>query len=153
MLLYPLFVTSFVVENGAATGVRLEDGSVLGAELVISCMGAWTPCLLPELGDDDHVVASGQYVAHISLTDAEAERLRDMPVCVLVSASQLMGQATVYGHGRLRLPAQSALPRRAQSGGARAGLRESAAFAQRPGQVRLDAADTTLRRRRAARDP
>lgn len=79
-------VTSLVIEEDAATGVRLEDGSVLSAELVITCMGAWTPCLLPELGDDNHVVASGQYVAHISLTDAEAERLRDMPVCVLVSA-------------------------------------------------------------------
>ena len=74
-------VTSFIVEEGVARGVRLDGGSELRADLVISCAGAWTPALLPELGDDNLVVASGQYVAHIDLTDAEAERLRNMPVC------------------------------------------------------------------------
>ena len=75
-------VTSFIVEEGVARGVRLDGGSELRADLVISCAGAWSPALLPELGDDNLVVASGQYVAHIDLSDAEAERLRDMPVCV-----------------------------------------------------------------------
>lgn len=65
-----------------AKGVKLKDGTVLEADLVIICTGAWTPSLFPSpsLGISHLLQASGQSVAKIQLTKDEAERQSKFPV-------------------------------------------------------------------------
>lgn len=67
-----------------ATGVKLANGEILQADLVVVATGAWTPALFAQEGmgglDQDQVLATGQSVATIQLTEEEAEEYRDVPV-------------------------------------------------------------------------
>lgn len=63
--------------------VTLQDGRTIAADLVIVCAGAWAASLLPDLED---VVASGQTIAHIQLSDGEASKLSEMPVIIDMSS-------------------------------------------------------------------
>ena len=60
------------------TGVRTGSGDEYTADLVIACMGSWTPTLLPELGSE--LLPTGQVLATIQLTPQELSRYKDVPV-------------------------------------------------------------------------
>lgn len=59
------------------TGVQLDDGSKVRAELVILAAGAWTGSLVDLRGI---VEATGQAVAYVPLSSIERQKLQDMPV-------------------------------------------------------------------------
>lgn len=42
--------SALVLEGDRVTGVRLEDGSSVGADVVVVCAGAWSPALLATVG-------------------------------------------------------------------------------------------------------
>jgi sarcosine oxidase / L-pipecolate oxidase len=56
-------VQALVNSNGRVTGVRLEDGRLVGADYIVVAAGAWTPLLVPELAPFMHAV--GQPVFHL----------------------------------------------------------------------------------------
>jgi glycine/D-amino acid oxidase-like deaminating enzyme len=57
-----------LLESGSTvTGVELEDGTTLTSDLVLVAAGAWTPSLLPHLGD--RLWATGQPVIHLKPSD------------------------------------------------------------------------------------
>jgi len=60
------------------TGVKLLDGRVLSADKIIVAAGAWSAKFVPEIGKE--LLASGQCVAHIQLTEEEAARYANVPV-------------------------------------------------------------------------
>ena len=64
------------------TGARLQDGTVLSAELVVVAAGAWTTSLVDM---DSQVAATGQVMAYMKLTPEEHARLRDIPVMLNLS--------------------------------------------------------------------
>lgn len=59
-------------------GVRTKAGETLMADLVILATGSWTASLLPEMGNE--LLATGQVVATIQLTQEEADQYRSGPV-------------------------------------------------------------------------
>ncbi|TGJ83578.1 hypothetical protein E0Z10_g5171 [Xylaria hypoxylon] len=61
------------------TGARLSDGRSFSADLIIVAAGAWTPTLIDLAGS---VVATGQCLAYLRLTDDEQAKLAKMPVCL-----------------------------------------------------------------------
>ncbi|KZT53057.1 FAD dependent oxidoreductase [Calocera cornea HHB12733] len=67
-------------EDGKVDGVILASGRVMTADIVVAAAGSWTPALLPEYGAAQRMVATGQSVATIQLTEEEAERYRAIPV-------------------------------------------------------------------------
>lgn len=60
------------------TGVRTNRSGTLTADLVVLASGAWTSTLLPELSHD--LLPTGQVVATIQLTSAEADKYCHVPV-------------------------------------------------------------------------
>ncbi|PTU21652.1 hypothetical protein P175DRAFT_0500535 [Aspergillus ochraceoroseus IBT 24754] len=58
------------------TGVVLEDGSTIAADLVILATGAWTASLVDLRG---RAVSTGQILAYMRISDAEQRRLENMP--------------------------------------------------------------------------
>ncbi|KAI4092241.1 MAG: hypothetical protein LQ344_003599 [Seirophora lacunosa] len=64
------------------TGVVLTDSSELEADLTILATGAWTPSLLDLHG---RLQATGQVVAYLPLTAAEAQELQPLPVLLNLS--------------------------------------------------------------------
>ncbi|SPQ26871.1 3fb70c73-00d1-4c8c-ba01-ca1034557014 [Thermothielavioides terrestris] len=80
------FVAGTVVslEHGetTVTGAKLSDGRVLSADLVIVAAGAWTGGLV-DLGGQ--AVATGQVLGYIDITEAEQEKLANMPVVLNLS--------------------------------------------------------------------
>lgn len=69
-------------EERRVVGVRLRDGSVRKAELVILAMGAWTGGLVDLRGRAE---ATGQVLMYLDLTAEEQEELGKMPVVLNVS--------------------------------------------------------------------
>lgn len=74
---------------GACIGVRATGGTVVYASKVILCTGAGTAKLLadsapsrPEVWVKDRMVAAGVCIAAVKLTEAQAEKFRDVPVMV-----------------------------------------------------------------------
>lgn len=59
-----------------ATGVELDDGSSVLADLVVLATGAWTPRLVDLRGK---AVATGQAIAYIKISDAEQAELENLP--------------------------------------------------------------------------
>ncbi|KAI4286494.1 MAG: hypothetical protein L6R35_004249, partial [Caloplaca aegaea] len=66
----------------SVTGVVLCDFSQLEADLTILATGAWTPSLLDLQG---RLQATGQVVAYLPLTAAEAQELQALPVLLNLS--------------------------------------------------------------------
>lgn len=62
---------------GRVTGVKLRDGAVLEADLVVVAAGAWTSALVDLRG---LVTATGHVLAYMDLSDEEQAALADMPV-------------------------------------------------------------------------
>ena len=69
------------------TGVKLADDTEISADLVILATGAWTGRLIDLRGRAD---ASGQVLAYIRITDAEQERLRDIPTLLNLSTGMFI---------------------------------------------------------------
>ncbi|KAL9591586.1 MAG: hypothetical protein Q9179_007572, partial [Wetmoreana sp. 5 TL-2023] len=69
------------------SGVLLTDNSQLSADLTILATGAWTGSLLNLQG---RVQATGQVVAYVPLTTAEAEEMQKMPVFLNLSTGYFM---------------------------------------------------------------
>ncbi|KAL8733061.1 MAG: hypothetical protein Q9181_003732, partial [Wetmoreana brouardii] len=79
-----LFCPSQTAQGNKPTvsGVLLTDNSRLSAELTILATGAWTGSLLDLRG---RLQATGQVVAYVPLTAAEAEEMQKMPVFLNLS--------------------------------------------------------------------
>ncbi|KAL8926294.1 MAG: hypothetical protein Q9208_003016 [Pyrenodesmia sp. 3 TL-2023] len=69
-------------QNPTVTGVTLADSTHLTASLTILATGAWTSSLLDLRG---RIRATGQEVAYLPLTSAEAHSLRHLPVLLNLS--------------------------------------------------------------------
>lgn len=80
------FITGTVVSlehnETAVTGVKLSDGRVLSAELVVVAAGAWTGALI-DLGGQ--TIATGQVMGYVDITEDEQEKLAKMPVILNLS--------------------------------------------------------------------
>ena len=59
-------------------GVRTKAGETSTADFVVLATGSWTAALLPEMGPE--LLATGQVVATIQLTQEEADQYRSGPV-------------------------------------------------------------------------
>ncbi|KAJ6011210.1 FAD dependent oxidoreductase [Penicillium sp. IBT 35674x] len=59
-----------------ATGVEMNDGETVNADLVILATGAWTPRLVDLRGK---ALATGQAIAYIKISDAEQRELENLP--------------------------------------------------------------------------
>jgi len=70
-------VSSLKHSGTRVTGAWLSDGRVLTAELVVLAAGAWTGGLVDLSGQ---ATATGQVLGYLDLTEAEQEKLGDMPV-------------------------------------------------------------------------
>lgn len=75
-------VVGLVREGKKVFGVRLKDGSVQGAALVILAAGAWSGRLVDLRG---RATATGQVLVYLDLTAEEQERLGKMPVLLNMS--------------------------------------------------------------------
>jgi sarcosine oxidase/L-pipecolate oxidase len=72
-------VHSLKYEHGRVVGVNVAQGPSISASLVVLATGAWSNRLV----DMSHASsASGQPVGFIQLTDAEAQKLKGMPVMI-----------------------------------------------------------------------
>ncbi|TPX18884.1 uncharacterized protein E0L32_011436 [Thyridium curvatum] len=64
-------------DGDRVSGVKLSDGAVLAADLVVLATGAWTGALLDLTG---HASATGQVLGYIDITEEEQAALSKMPV-------------------------------------------------------------------------
>lgn len=69
-------------EKRRVIGATLDDDSESLADLTIVAAGAWSGALVDLRGRAE---ARGQVLAHVSITDEEKERLKDMPVVLNLS--------------------------------------------------------------------
>lgn len=75
-------VISVEIAGGRAVGVNVSEGPSLEADQVILATGAWTNRVIAA----EHATsASGQPVGFIQLTQAEADKLRNLPVIINLS--------------------------------------------------------------------
>jgi len=65
--------------NRQCTGVHLEDGSSISADLTILAAGAWTPSLF---NLEYRCLATGQVIAYLQLTAQEQTYLENLPVII-----------------------------------------------------------------------
>lgn len=66
-------------EDGAAKGVQLQGGEDILSDVVVVAAGAWTPALVAQSSLAEvasNVVASGQCVAAVQLSEEEASRYK-----------------------------------------------------------------------------
>lgn len=68
---------SLLKADKKVTGVKLQDGSTVEAELVVLATGAWTGKLVDFRG---RAQATGQVLVYLNLTAGEQEKLGKMPV-------------------------------------------------------------------------
>lgn len=68
--------------HDTVSGVRLQSGSELHADLVILAAGAWTGSLLDLPGQ---IAATAQTVAYLPISDGEQQQLSKMPVLLDIS--------------------------------------------------------------------
>jgi sarcosine oxidase/L-pipecolate oxidase len=66
----------FSSDGTRCTGVQMEDGNFLTADLTILAAGAWTPTLIDLRG---RVTATGQVLTYTELSSEEAEALSKIP--------------------------------------------------------------------------
>lgn len=76
-------VVSVLFEGEKAVGVSTESGKKLSGDLVILAAGAWTPSILDL---SSQVIATGQAVGYIELSEKEQERYGKMPVLLNFSS-------------------------------------------------------------------
>jgi len=107
-----------VEEDGRVVGVRLTDGTQVGAELTVLAAGAWTPRLV-DLGGRS--VATGQVLGYLPLSAEEWESVSEMPVVFNLSTG-----------GRLLRARLRPLPEPADTEKRERHLRDRAAHRPRP---------------------
>ena len=76
------------------TGVVLEDGSSVAADLVVLAAGAWTGGLVDLRGRAE---ATGQVLAYVQLSGEERGALKDMPVLMNMSTGMFIIPPTTDG--------------------------------------------------------
>lgn len=76
------------------TGVELEDGSTVEADLVILATGAWTGKLVDLRGRAE---ATAQVLAYVQLSEDERNTLKDMPVLLNMSTGMFIIPPTMDG--------------------------------------------------------
>lgn len=64
------------------TGVYLDSGEIVAADVIIIATGSWTPSLFPDpsFGITSKVASTGQTVGMVQLTPEEAREFQDVPV-------------------------------------------------------------------------
>ncbi|KAF8589336.1 FAD dependent oxidoreductase [Ramaria rubella] len=67
-----------LMEDGL--GVKLDDNSEVRADLIIIASGSWTPSTFPDLGISERVLATGQSIATIQLSETEAKTYETVPI-------------------------------------------------------------------------
>ena len=77
----------FSATRDVVEGAVLDDGRVLRADLTVLAAGAWTPTLLDLRG---RVVASGQILTYLDISDDEAEALSHTPVQLNMSTGMFV---------------------------------------------------------------
>jgi sarcosine oxidase/L-pipecolate oxidase len=77
----------FSTDNTRCTGIQMEDGNFLTADLTIVAAGAWTPTLLDLRG---RVTATGQVLAYIEISSEEAEALSKTPTQLNMSTGMFI---------------------------------------------------------------
>jgi sarcosine oxidase/L-pipecolate oxidase len=100
----------FTDDRTRCSGVQMEDGNFLTADLTILAAGAWTPTLIDLRG---RVTATGQVVSYIPVTAEEAEVLSQTPTQLNMatglfilpppSPSRIPQPASQHGKGQLYL--------------------------------------------------
>ncbi|KAF8070757.1 FAD dependent oxidoreductase [Lyophyllum atratum] len=74
-------ICDVVRDNGRTCGVRCEDGTIYEASVVVIATGSWTPSAFPNaIPNHTSGLSTGQCVAMIQLSDAEAELYKECPV-------------------------------------------------------------------------
>lgn len=71
----------------AVTGIELDDGRTLSADLIVLATGAWTPALLDTRGVCS---ATGQVLAYLPITDAEQDYLGSNPTLLNESSGMFI---------------------------------------------------------------
>ncbi|GJJ08116.1 hypothetical protein Clacol_002324 [Clathrus columnatus] len=61
-------------------GVKFQDGTEDKADIVIIATGSWTPSTFPNFGVTNRILATGQCIAKIQLTEDEAKVYANVPV-------------------------------------------------------------------------
>ena len=74
-------------ETSRCTGVELDDGTKLSADLIVLAAGAWTPSLVDMQG---RALATGQALAYLSLSEAEQESLGRRPTVLNMSTGMFI---------------------------------------------------------------
>lgn len=82
------------VSRKRVTGVELEDGSTVEADLVILATGAWTGKLVDLRGRAE---ATAQVLAYVQLSEDERNALKDMPVLLNMSTGMFIIPPTMGG--------------------------------------------------------
>ncbi|EAQ84952.1 hypothetical protein CHGG_08966 [Chaetomium globosum CBS 148.51] len=109
-------VISLERAEDTVTGAKLSDGRVLSADLVVVAAGAWTGSLVDLAGQ---TVATGQVLGYMDITEAEQEKLANMPVILNISTGLFIIPPTdrvlkiaqhAYGYLNPVTPANPPLP-------------------------------------------
>ncbi|KAH6616999.1 FAD dependent oxidoreductase [Chaetomium tenue] len=109
-------VVSLERAEDTVTGAKLSDGRVLSADLVVVAAGAWTGGLVDLAGQ---TVATGQVLGYMDITEAEQEKLANMPVILNLSTGLFIIPPTdrvlkiaqhAYGYLNPVTPANPPLP-------------------------------------------
>jgi sarcosine oxidase/L-pipecolate oxidase len=77
----------FSADSTRCTGVQMEDGNFLTADLTVLAAGAWTPTLLDLRG---RVTATGQVLTYIEISPEEAEALSQTPTQLNMSTGMFI---------------------------------------------------------------
>ncbi|KAK4100569.1 putative fructosyl amino acid protein [Parathielavia hyrcaniae] len=109
-------VVSLEHDETSVTGAKLSDGRVLSADLVVVAAGAWTAGLVDMGGQGG---ASGQVMAYLDLTQAEQDKLANIPTFLNLSSGHFIIPPTdrvlkvarhAYGYRNPTTPANPPLP-------------------------------------------
>ncbi|KAK7207695.1 FAD dependent oxidoreductase [Myxozyma melibiosi] len=69
----------YAEDGHSVTGLKLEGGEMFQADVVIVACGAWTDTLVPT---GERLLATGQPVAFVKLTEAEYEKYKHLPIYI-----------------------------------------------------------------------
>ncbi|KAK9476972.1 FAD dependent oxidoreductase [Lipomyces japonicus] len=69
----------YAADRKSVTGLRLHDGNVISSDVYVNAAGAWVDSLVDT---GERMMATGQAVGFVQLTDAEYERYKDLPVYI-----------------------------------------------------------------------
>jgi sarcosine oxidase/L-pipecolate oxidase len=88
-------VVSLLKDGNIVSGVNVISGPPIVANQVILATGAWTSRILDI---SKNAISTGQPVGFIQLTPEEAERIKDLPVCINMSTGFFCFPPTMDTH-------------------------------------------------------